>query len=145
MSLPSFDGTKIFPSYAATPRLRTTTTELIASRFVDFVIDLRIVAPEFLARTSVESESDAPVRDGVDHAIDNERRRFLLSAARSNLVRPGQFKPPDIGRIDLFERAVSLLGVVEADHRPFAIPAGVSESSIINSLRLECHDTPGHE
>src|SRR4029077_1208185 len=50
--------------------IENTTTELIAPRFVDFVIDLRIVPPEFLAGTSIESESDAPVRDGVDDAID---------------------------------------------------------------------------
>src|SRR5262249_15056199 len=125
--------------------IENTTTELITPRFVDFVIDLRIVAPELLTRTSVESECDAPVRDGVDHTIDNERRRFLLSATRANLVRPGQFEAPNVGRIDLFERAVSLLGVVQTDHHPFTILAGVPEGLIIDLLRLKRHRAPRHE
>src|SRR5205814_9524309 len=69
-------------------------------------IHLRIVSPEFLARPRIERIDDAPVGNAVKDAVGDKGGAFLITAARSDLVSPGQTQPADVGGIDLFERAV---------------------------------------
>ena len=71
------------------------------------LVDLRIPAPLLLARARIDGEHDAPVRDAVDGAVRDERRRFLTAAAGSHVVGPGEAQPLHVRRVDLLERAVA--------------------------------------
>ena len=83
------------------------------------LVDLRIVTPDLFAGAGVDSEGDTPGRDAVDHAVGNKRRRLLSASTVSQLISPGQPQAGYIRSVDLFQRAIALLGVVQPDRQPF--------------------------
>ena len=97
-----------------------------------------IVAPDFLAGTHIDGVGDAPVRDAVEHAVVDERCAFLVAAARTDFVGPGQAETADVGGIDLLQQAVALLLIVQTVRQPvFGVAlAGVPQRVLVDLRRF---------
>src|SRR5439155_25082327 len=64
-------------------------------------VDFRVPAPLFLTGAGIDSINDAPVGDSVNRAVHHKGRSFLIAAAHSNVIRPGEPQPAHICRVDL--------------------------------------------
>ena len=105
------------------------------------LIDFRIPAPLFLAGARIDGEDDAPVGDAVERAVRHQRRAFLVAAARTDFVGPGQPQPADVGRVDLIERAVAGFARSQAVAQPFFSGlAGVPQRGIVDGVELPLLD-----
>ncbi|MNN54244.1 hypothetical protein D3C81_1690510 [compost metagenome] len=78
-------------------------------------VDLRIVAPDFLARVRVQRDDDVMRRAQVQHAVYFQRRDFVGDLARvvrplevARVIHPGLFQLRGIGRRDLRGRRVAV-------------------------------------
>src|SRR4029079_774382 len=80
-------------------------------------IDVWIVRPELAPGGLVVRVRHAPRARGVNHAIDDDRRR-LDAASRRQLVAPNETEAGDGRIVDLFEGAESLLAVGGAVGQP---------------------------
>src|SRR5204862_1222411 len=82
------------------------------------LIHFGVPTPAFLACARIDGEDNAPVGDPVDRAIPEERRAFLITATRPDVIRPCEAETAHIRRIHLFERAVPRLAGSQAIGQP---------------------------
>src|SRR5262245_3505263 len=107
--------------------------------------DLRVIAPDFFSGSGVNSKRDAPVRDPVKNTVCKQRRRFLRSTTWTDFVRPCRTQAADICRIDLFQRAVALLGVGVAVAQPFCAFVCVLQSTVVHPASLPRRNYSGYK
>ncbi len=93
-------------------------------------IHLRIRSPFARAGARVDGNDDAPVRDAVDDAIPDERRRFLPAASEAELEGPHGTRPsPDVASVDVCEGAEARLGLVQAVGQPLLADAALRRAA----------------
>ena len=100
------------------------------------LVHFRIPAPFLMPRAGIDGEHDAPVRDPVEDAVREERRRFLPAAARPHIVGPRQPELLDVRRVDLRERAVAGFGLIQAVAEPLAALTRALQHRIVHATHL---------
>ena len=85
---------------------------LVAGRVA---VDLRIVAPDFLARIRIQGDDDIVRRAQIQHVVDLQRRDFVGDLARvghalevARVVGPGFFQAGNVGRGNLRGRGIAV-------------------------------------
>jgi hypothetical protein len=114
------------------------TTDLRPHRIL---VHFGIPAPPLSAGARVDGENYAPIRDAVNRVTPDQRRGFLIAAARAGHVAPGQSEAADVGGVDPIQRAESRLALREPVTEPRSgesIPgrAGVPQRVRIYAGRL---------
>lgn len=75
--------------------------------FFDKWVQFGLESPNFLAGFSVNRGNAIVCRDGVDHAVDRDRRLLDAVGDVTALVDPSDFELSDIGLVDLVERTIT--------------------------------------
>jgi hypothetical protein len=97
------------------------------------LIHLRIPSPSLFARARIDRKHHAPVGDAEYRSVPHQRRRFLPAASRADVVRPGEPESLHVRRVDLGERTVARLGLIEAVGQPLPRLRGASQRRVVDA------------
>ncbi len=102
----------------AVPSGDSTVGHVTARVHTGFAGNLRVIRPDALACSRVEREHLAPRARDIHHAIDHERGGLLHAMRRVEIERPREAELLHVLRVDLLQRAESLLVVSAAIAHP---------------------------
>ena len=101
------------------------------------LIDLRIPPPDLLAGAGVDGIHHAPGGNAVDRVVPDQRRAFLVAAARAHHIRPRESETLHVRSVDLFQRAVARLALGFPVGQPGAGELVIGSAGVLQGLQVD--------